>query len=98
VRGTAVHFLRPVDDDDAPPLLRSCQAKKAGDLARILDHDLAAQAPAPRIIGPLDGQKVGMASRRDPAKYAAFAIDRQSILGSATAFPTVCQEKARQAE
>src|SRR4029077_9585962 len=85
-----------VDDDDPPPLLGGGQAKKIGDLARILDDDLAAQAAAPRIIGPLDGQKIGMTARRDTAKYAAFGIDRQSILGSTAAFLAARQQEARQ--
>ena len=54
------------------------QPKKAGDLARILDHDLAAQPAAPRIIGALDGQEVGMAACRDAAKHPALGIDRQA--------------------
>jgi len=98
VRGTAVHLLRPVDDDDAPPFLRSGQAKKAGNLACILDHDLAAQPAPPCIIRPLYGQEVGMAACRDAAKHPAFGIDRQPCSGCAGPFLSVRQQEARQAE
>ncbi len=41
VGGAAVHFLRTVDDDDTPAFLGGGETKEAGDLTRILNHDLA---------------------------------------------------------
>jgi hypothetical protein len=55
VGGAPVHLLCSVDDHDAPPFFRCGQSEKAGDLACIFDHDLAAQPAASRIVSPLDG-------------------------------------------
>src|ERR1700757_1226447 len=75
IGGVAVHLLSAVDDDDPPPLLGRGQPEKTGDRARILDDDVAAQSAAPRIIGPLDGEQIGMAPRYDSAEHAALGLD-----------------------
>src|SRR5439155_11844668 len=98
VCGTAVHLPRSVDNDDPPSLLGCGQAKKAGNLARILDHDLPAQTAAARIIGPLYRQQVGMAACRYAAKHPAFGIDRQPSVGMAGPLPCLRMQEARQAE
>src|SRR6516165_1826005 len=78
VRGIAVHLLRAINDDDAPPLLRCGQPEKTGNFTRVLDKDLTAQAAAPRIIGSLDRQQVRMTPGSNPAKDTAFGIYREA--------------------
>ena len=85
IRGVAVHLLGAVDDDDAPPLLRRGQPQKLADLARILDHDIAAQALAARVPGAFDGQQIGVAAGRDAAKGAAFRVDGEPGFAKAAA-------------
>src|SRR6516165_11453955 len=82
----AVHLLSAVDDDDEPPLLRLGQSKEAGNLARILDDNLAAQASPSWIIGSLDRQQVGMSPRSDTAKDAACRIGSEAAIGRAAGY------------
>src|SRR5215472_13224715 len=82
IGGVAVHFLGAVDDDDAPTLLCRGQPHKAGDLAYVLDDDLAAPPTSPRIIGALDGQKVSVTARGDAAERIARGVYRQPGIGT----------------
>src|SRR6516225_1462248 len=70
----AIHFLGTVYNDDAPPLLRRGQPEKAGNLARVFDDDLTAQASPSRVIRALHREQVGMSPRCDTAKDAACRI------------------------
>ena len=77
IGGIAVHLLRAVDNDNPPPLLRRGQPEKTGNRARVLDDDVAAQPAAPRIIGALDGQQIGVAAGCNPPEHAALGLDRE---------------------
>ena len=72
VGGIAVHLLRTIEDYDAPALLGRGQAKKGGDLARVVGDDFAAQPPPARIPGALDGQEVGVPARGDATEDGAL--------------------------
>src|SRR6516164_4459702 len=82
IGGVSVHFLGAVDDDDAPTLFRRGQPHKAGDLAYILDDDVAAPPTAPRIIGALYGQKIGVDARGDAAERIARGVYHQPAIGT----------------
>ncbi len=80
IGGVAVHLLRAIDNDDPPPLLRRGQPEKTGDCACILDDDVAAQPAAPRIIGALDGEQIGVAAGCNAVEDAALRVDRKPAL------------------
>ena len=76
---STVEGARAVNNDDAPPLLCRRKPEEPGNRAGVFDHDVAAQPSAPRIIGALDGEQIGMAARCNPPEDAALGINRQPL-------------------
>ena len=70
VGGVAVHLVGGVDDGDAPAAFGRGEREEAPHPPRVVDDDLRADGAglAARVGGALDGEQVGVAGGRRPAK------------------------------
>ena len=69
VGGILVQVLGAIDDRHAPAAFGRGQGHEPVDLAHVGDGDIAFQAFGFVVVGPLDGQHIGVPAGHDPAEH-----------------------------
>ena len=79
VGGVPVHFLRRIDDHDAPAVLAGGQREEGVGRAHIVHHDLGTQAP-PIADSPFDNREIAMTAGRDPPEDGMLRGHGQPVI------------------